>query len=248
LNILFYKKTILSYLFLSIISFFLSLALLTPVKIIAEKFIPSLQIADIKFSHLKGNLWLGSLKLSYKNKLKTKLNWSISLTNIFNAQPVTKIKLTTKQSQLNFTSNFQGLTPALSIQGKLDSQEISSQIKLPNQAKMNGLIHIKNINIQNKPPYYINNGELLWDGGTVSANRNKNRLPALGVLLEQNGEHLVSYVTENSNKQSLIEIVASNDKQAEIKVTQRLLSLTKQGKLSDDESEFVIRFTEQLKF
>ncbi len=248
MNIFFYKKTLLSYLLLCSISFTLFFVLLTPSQIIQDMFLPSAQIKHFKLSQLTGNIWQGSLNVSFHNKLNTKVQWTINLSYLLTEKSVTKITLSTAQSQLQLLSNFQGLSPVFKLHGKLNSKEISSQLNLAKQAKMVGVVHIHKLRLKNNPPYYFDNFNIHWDGGYVSADNNTNKLPALNIQSSQENKALVINITEAINKQVLLKIIATANKQAEIKMTQRLLTLTKQGKLSDDENEFVIRFTEKLKF
>ncbi|NOQ16750.1 MAG: hypothetical protein GQ581_06790 [Methyloprofundus sp.] len=248
MNILSYKKTLLSYLLLCIISFTLSFTLLTPIKIIQNILLPSAQINHFKFSQLTGNIWQGSLIASYQKELNTKVQWNINLSYLLTEKSVLKIILSTAQSQLQLLSNFQGLSPEFKLQGKLNSKEISSQLNLPKRAKMTGLVHIHKLNLKNAPPYYFDNLNIHWDGGYVSADNNRNQLPALNINSTKKNNELITHITEAKSKQILLKIIATADKQAEIQITQRLLTLNKQGKLSDDDNEFVIRFTEKLTF
>lgn len=248
MNILAYNKAILSYLLLCSLSFILSFILLTPIKIIQEKFLPSSQINGFNFSQLTGNIWQGSLNASYRHKLKTKAQWTIHPSHLLTDESLIKISLSTHQSQLQFSSNFQGFSPEFKVQGKLNSREISSQLSLPKHAKMTGLVHIQNISLKNTPPYFFDNLNIKWAGGTVSADNNSNRLPALKVSSTTENDIITLHISEEASQQILLKIIANPDKQAEIKITQRLLTLTKQGQLSDNENEFVIRFTEKLNF
>jgi len=243
-----YKKMLLAYLLLCSLSFLFALLLFTPIQIIANQFITESQIGRFKLSQFKGNLWQGSLKASDQNHIPIQVQWSISPSHLFHEQAVTEVHLNHGQSQLQIDSNFEGLTPALSVQGQLNSTEISSQLKLPNRAKMTGIIHIQHMTLNNTPPYFINSLKAQWDGGRVFANNNSNQLPPLSIQLEQVGDKLISTISDTSNQKSLIEITATPDKQAEVKMTQYLLNLTNQGKLSDNESDIVIRFTEKLAF
>jgi len=248
LNILFYKKTILSYLLLGSLSFVLSFMLLTPIKIIQEQFLPSSQINGFNFSQLTGNIWQGSLSASYRHQLKTKVQWTMSPSHLLTDKSFINISLSTHQSQLQLLSNFQGFSPQFKVQGKLNSREISSQLSLPKHAKMTGLVHIQNIRLKNAPPYFFDNLNIKWAGGTVSADNNSNLLPALKLSSTTENNIITLHISEEASQQILLKIIANPDKQAEIKITQRLLTLTKQGQLSDNEDEFVIRFTEKLNF
>lgn len=248
MNISSYKTIIFAYIALCLVSFILCFALLTPVKVIQKQFLPSSQVAQIKLSELSGNLWQGSLVSSYKNKLKTNIYWSISPSHLLSSKPVIKISLSSAQSQLSLHSDFQGLSAKFVATGNLDSREISSQLSLPKGAKMTGKIHIENLDIANKPPYFIAQLKAHWDGGRVSADNKSNYLPALNIKSTTEAENLIINISKDSNKRNLLQIIAMANKQAEIKITQGLLNLTKQGKLSDDETEFVIRFTEKLTF
>lgn len=246
--VLSYKKTTLSYLLLCVFFFILSFTLLTPVKFIQDKFLPSAQINHFKLSQLSGNIWQGSLKASYHNKLNTKVQWTINPSYLLSETPVTQITLSTTKSQLRLTSKFKGIFPEFELQGELDSKEISSQLNLPKRAKMSGLIDIQSLTIKNDPPYYVDNLNINWAGGYVSADNNRNQLPALTIHSIKEKDELITHITEAKNKHILLKIIATTNKQAQIQMTQRLLTLTKQGRLSDNENEFVIRFTEKLKF
>jgi len=243
-----YKKTFLAYLLICSFSFLFFLLLLIPIKLIANQLITKSQLGRFKLSQLEGNFWQGSLKASVQSYLPIQVQWSISPSHLLNEQPVTEIHVNSGQSRLQIHSDFEGLTPALNVQGKLNSTEISSQLKLPNHAKMTGIIHIPHMKLSDNPPYFITSLEAQWEGGRVSANNNSNHLPALSIKSEQVDTKLITTITETSNQKNLIEIIATPDKQAEIKMTQYLLNLTNQGKLSDNESDFVIRFTEKLAF
>jgi len=243
-----YKKMLLAYLLLCSISFIFALLLLTPIKIIANQFITESQLGRFKLSQFEGNLWQGSLKASTQSYLPIQLQWSISPSHLLNEQPVTEIHVNSGQSQLQIHSNFESFMPALSVQGQLNSAEISSQLKLPNRTKMTGTIHIQHMKLSDNPPYFINSLDAQWEGGRVSANNNSNQLPPLSIKSAQVDNKLISTITETSNQKSLIEIIATPDKQAEVKMTQYLLNLTNQGKLSDNENDIVIRFTEKLAF
>jgi len=243
-----YKKTFLAYLLICSFSFLFFLLLLMPIKLIANQFITKSQLGRFKLSQLEGNFWQGSLKASNQARLSIHAEWSISPSHLFNDQAVTEIQLNSGQSKLQLHSNFESFMPALSVQGQLNSAEISSQLKLPNHAKMTGIIHIQHMKLEDRPPYFMTDLEAQWEGGRVSANNNSNQLPPLSIKSAQVDNKLITTITETSNQKNLIEIIATPDKQAEIKMTQYLLNLTNQGKLSDNESDFVIRFTEKLAF
>jgi len=243
-----YKKMLLAYLLICSFSFILFLLLLMPIKLIANQFITKSQLGRFKLSQFEGNLWQGSLKASVQSYLPIQVQWSISPSHLLNEQPVTEIYINSGQSQLQIHSNFESFMPALSVQGQLNSAEISSQLKLPNRTKMTGIIHILHMKLSDNPPYFINSLEAYWEGGRVSANNNSNQLPPLNIKSAQVDNKLISTITETSNQKSLIEIIATPDKQAEVKMTQYLLNLTNQGKLSDNENDIVIRFTEKLAF
>jgi len=243
-----YKKMLLAYLLLCSISFLLALLLLAPVKIIADYLITESQLGRFKLSQFEGNLWQGSLNASDQNHAPIQVQWSISPSHLFNEQAVTEVHINHGQSQLQIDSNFEGFMPALNVQGQLNSAEISSQLKLPNRAKMTGIIHIQHMILNNTPPYFINHLEAQWEGGRVSANNNSNQLPPLNIKLEQVADKLITTISDTNNQKSLMEITATPDKQAEVKMTQYLLNLTNQGKLSDNENDIVIRFTEKLAF
>jgi hypothetical protein len=210
--------------------------------------LPSAEIKHIKLAQLTGNLWQGSAIASYHNKLNTKINWAINLSHIFSEQSVTTITLSTAKSELLLSSNFNGLSPEFKVQGKLDSQEISSQIALPKRVKMTGIVDIQNLNLINVAPYYMDKVNIDWAGGAVTDDNNHTQLPALSFRSIQENGQLIINMTETAHQQLLLKIKTTANKQAEIQITQRLLTLTKQGKLSDDENEFVIRFTENLTF
>lgn len=248
MNISPHIKTILNYVLLCSLSFIISFTFLTPIKVIQNIFLPSEKINQFSFSQLNGNIWQGSLHISYLKNLSTKIQWTIRPSNFFTNKSVTNITLSTAGSQLQLSSNFQELSPEFKLRGTLDSHEISSQLHLAKRAKMTGLIHIKNLTIKNKPPYFVDQLNIKWLGGLVSAGNNNNQLPALNIQSSQENNALVINITEAENKQILLKIIATANKQAEIKMTQQLLTLTKQGNLSDDKNEFVIRFTEKLKF
>jgi len=211
--------------------------------------LPISQLKPVNIQHIKGNLWQGTLQLQYQ-RLKANMQWEVHPSYLVSStQSVLNIQLSSTHSKLTLASNFQELmSPQLRLTGTLNSQEISSQLSLPQRAKMTGDITIKQLQFSNNPPYYLSHADIEWTGGQVSANNKNSHLPALQLHTQQTPEGLVSQLKEASNQKQLVLVTAHNNKQADINVTQRLLSLLNQGKLSDNEAEFVIRFTEQLKF
>jgi len=201
-----------------------------------------------QFDDLAGNLWQGQMQLRNQQGLNANINWQIQVSHIFSDQSVILVHAKTAQSKLDLGSSFKGLSPAFKLQGLLDSQEISAKLDLPSQASMTGDIEIESLFVEDLPPYYVTSGHALWSGGRISADRKTNVLPALNVSINSEQDALNIQLSEKQTSINVIDIVAKPDKQVKIQVAQRLLTLTKQGALSDNERDYVIRFTEKLTF
>jgi len=240
------KHNLFRYLALYLLSFVIALAVLTPMKLIIST-LPLAQLKGVTLQKIQGNLWQGSLQLRYQ-KLKTQVQWAIHPSHVFSDKSVLNLQLKTPKSQITLKSDFDGLNPQLKLVGNLNSQEISRKLTLPQHANMTGNIIIKQLLFNNTPPYYLKQADIHWAGGQISANNKNSSLPALQLRSQKKQEILINQVFEASNQKQLILISAHQNKQADINVSQRLLSLLNQGKLSDNEDEFVIRFTEQLTF
>jgi len=230
-----------------VLSFLTAFVLLAPVKFLVRTFLPSQQVGVWKLDNLSGNLWQGTMQVGNQKGVNTQLAWQVNITNLLGTDSVMAIDAETERSSLTIHSSFQGLSPAFSLQGQIDSQEISRQLKLPNNAGMTGNIDIKELIVKNKPPYYVASGDAVWAGGYVSANGKRNSLPALLISITPEQDDLNIQLNEQATDINLIKIVATSEKQAKIQIAQRLLKLTKQGALSDNERDYVIRFTEKLK-
>lgn len=241
-------KVAIYYALLCTFSFLIAFSALTPARIIAQTLLPSSRMGVWQINELAGNLWQGQMQLRNQQGLNANINWHIQVSHIFSDQSVILVHAQTAQSKLDLASSFKGLIPAFSLQGLLDSQEISTKLGLPDQASMTGDIQIEELFAEYLPPYYITSGHALWSGGSVSANRKTNRLPALNISIKSEQDALNIRLSEKQTDINVIDIVATPDKQAEIQLAQRLLTLTKQGALSDNERDYVIRFTEKLTF
>jgi len=241
-------KVAIYYALLCIFSFLIAFSILTPVRIIAQTLLPTSNMNGWQFDGLAGNLWQGEMQLRNQQGLNANINWHIQVSHIFSDQSVILVHAKTAQSKLDLSSSFNGLNPAFRLQGLLDSQEISAKLDLPNQASMTGDIEIESLFVEDLLPYYVTSGHALWSGGSVSANRKTNVLPALNISIKSEQGGLNIQLTEKQTDINVIDIVATPDKQAEIQLAQRLLTLTKQGALSDNERDYVIRFTEKLTF
>jgi hypothetical protein len=236
------------YILLSIFSFLLALMVLTPTRIIAQQLLPNLRIADWQLHNLQGNLWQGQLQASNAHAFNIHFTWELHLASLFSDTAVLQIRAESAHSKLYAQSEFNGLQAAFKLYGNIDSHELSSQLEQTKPFSMTGSIVIQQLLLTDTPPYYIATGILHWAGGKVSDQQQSNNLPALDINLIKQNNTLHIKLIEQSTQFELINIQAQTNKQADIQIRQRLLSLTEQATLSDNEQDIVMRFTEDLTF
>ncbi len=243
-----HTKIIFSYLLLCLLSFSLFFIIFTPTQFISDYFLDQKANNAWKVTNEQGNIWQGNLNLTHKKGLTANINWLFKPLNYFTNDVVIAINLNNQHSKLTLNSQLSSFDPQFILNGTLDAAHITRSYPLPQHASMTGTITINDLSFNNNPPYYIQSGNLLWSGGKVSANRKTNKLPKLNLLLETEQQDLVINIIEHNSQLNLINIHAHTNKQADIKLYQQLLTLTKQGALSEQPTDVVIRFTEKLKF
>lgn len=236
------------YILLSIFSFLLALAVLTPTRIITQQLLPNLRIADWQLHDLQGNIWQGQLQASNSQDLNIKSSWELHPTNLFNDAAVIQIHAESEHSKLYVHSKFNGLQAAFKLYGSIDSHELSAKLEQIQPFSMTGAVTVQQLLITDTPPYYISTGILHWAGGKVSNQQESSSLPALDINLMKQNNTLHIKLSEQNTKFELINIQAKSNKQADIQITQRLLNLTEQATLSENEQDIVVRFTENLMF
>ncbi len=236
------------YILLSSFSFLLALAVLTPTRIIARQLLPNLRIADWQLYGLQGNIWQGQLQVSNAHALNINITWGLHPTNLFSDAAVMQIRAQSAHSKLYAHSKFNGLQAAFKLYGNIDGHELSSKLEQIKPFSMTGAVTIQQLLITDTPPYYIATGLLHWSGGKVSDQLQSSNLPALDINLIKQNNTLHIKLIERSTQFDLINIQVNAHKQANIQITQRLLNLTEQATLSDNEQDIVVRFTENLTF
>lgn len=241
---------ILSYSLFTVICLSTCLILLMPARYIIQPIFQ--QPALISWTHITstGTIWQGTLKANSPLDLTLNIHWQIKPLHIFNSKSVFHLNASTPLSNLTLYTDFKGFKPTLRARAQINNTELNQHIKLPQNTQLSGQLTIKDAYIENNPPYYLKTATAYWSGGVIYADKQKyGPLPALDIIVNNNKPKTVTInITEKNSTLNLIDIHAAQNKIAEFNIYQRLLTLLHQEKLSEQDSERVIRFTETLIF
>ena len=198
----------------------------------------------IKLQQIEGTLWQGSAWVKYQRYPKIQTSW-----NVLNWDSLFKLEAKNNFLDLRLLSNFQGFDAAFKLSGTLDAEALTRQIKLPNKTRLSGSIELQQVDLlPSFSPYYISSAQLHWSGGQVRMKKQQYSLPALNVIVTKQNQGLEILLQQQDNSKKLIQIQANNNKELAIQISQRFLTLSNQGQLSENPDEYVIRVKEKLQF
>ncbi len=229
---------------LSISAYALGLIYFMPAKWFYQQFMLDKLPKAIKLQHIQGRLWQGSALVKYQHYPKIQINW-----DVFNSDGLLKLDAKNNFIDLHLLSNFQGFDAAFKLSGTLDAEVLTRQIKLPNKMRLSGLIELQQIDLlPSLSPYYIASAQLHWSGGQVRTKKQHYSLPALNLIVSKQPQGLELFLKQQDNSKNLIHIQADKNKALDIQISQRFLTLSHQGQLSENPDEYVIRVKEKFAF